>query len=420
MNTSKALRVSRISNITQKVRREIFQQEESNVLGLDGLRGFASCIVVFYHCALFMGFYNRTGTDDNPDAWVISFSNGFWTGIDIFFVLSGFLIGRILLQSLHASNKLYYAAFIVRRSFRIFPAYYLVITVSLFIIAPLNVPAFNFLYMTTDWQELLNSSWASYLYLINYVRPGNEPSILSWGWSLSVEEHFYLILPPILWLLFKSKSEKIKILIIVSLVAIPFFGRAVQYILDPDIILLDGFYYYSHNRFDEIFVGVAIAYFYVIYKDELQRLCEKAGNWLGTVGILGGASVWIFGGLLVDNAFTIVFQFLVMALSTGLILLNVLFIDNTLTRFFSHAFWYPLARISYGTYLLHLFVLFFLIQMYLDYYGDMQFNAVTLFAFYFAVMILTSILAGIMFMVLENPMLSIGSKVARKLKASRQ
>ena len=109
-----------------------------------------------------------------------------------------------------------------------------------------------------------------------------------------------------------------------------------------------------------------------------------------------------------------------MALSTGLVLLNVLFIDNTLTRFFSHAFWYPLARISYGTYLLHLFVLFFLMQMYLDYYGDMQFNAVTLFAFYFAVMILTSILAGIMFMVLESPMLSIGSKVAKKLKVSRQ
>jgi peptidoglycan/LPS O-acetylase OafA/YrhL len=409
-----------MSSISEKVVKEIFQQDKSNFLALDGLRAFAVCAIVFFHCTLFMGFYNRTGTEDNPDAWVMSFSNGFWTGVDIFFVLSGFLIGRTLIQDLHANNKLYYAAFLAKRSFRIFPAYYLVITVSLFIIAPLNVPAFNFLYMTSDWQELLNSSWATYLYLINYVRPGNEPSILSWGWSLSVEEHFYLILPPILWLLFKSKSEKIRVLIIISLVAIPFFGRAVQYILNPDIILLDGFYYYSHNRFDQLFVGVAIAYFYVIYKNGLQRLCEKAGSWLGTVGILGGASVWIFGGLLVDNAFTIVFQFLVMALSTGLILLNVLFIDNTLTRFFSHAFWYPLARISYGTYLLHLFVLFFLMQMYMNYYGDMNFTAATLFVFYFAVMALTSILAGIMFMVLESPMLSIGSKVAKKLKASQQ
>ena len=103
-------------------------------------------------------------------------SNGFWSGIDIFFVLSGFLIGRILIADLSRDGVLYYRSFLLRRSFRIFPAYYLIITLSLLAIAPLDLPVFQFLYGTRDWDELFRGSWSTYLYLVNYVNPGNEPS----------------------------------------------------------------------------------------------------------------------------------------------------------------------------------------------------------------------------------------------------
>lgn len=348
----------------------------------------------------------------------MTFANGFWSGIDIFFVLSGFLIGRQLIQDLYSKDRLYYSAFFIRRSFRIFPAYYFILLVSLFFIAPWQIPAMNFLYQTSDWQELFRTSWSNFLYVVNYHRPGHQASIMSWAWSLCVEEHFYLLLPLVLWLLFKVRSARSRIVIIIGCVLIPFLGRGIQYALNPDIKLLEGFYYFSHNRFDEPFVGVVIAYFYVVYRDQLQRFCERYGGWLGVAGLTGTASVWIYGGLMKDTMFTIVFQFFIMAASSGLLLLNVLFKENLITRFFRQRWWYPLARISYGTYLIHPFVLFLLVQLYSDYFHHMHFTAAWLIIFYFAVMIITSFLAVIMFIMLEGPMLKLGSRWAKERRAA--
>ncbi|MEZ5571592.1 MAG: acyltransferase [Halioglobus sp.] len=399
--------------------RDIFVPVSSNFSGLDGLRGFASCIVLFYHCALFMGFIadlNHIKPGGGQYEWIIRFCNGFWSGIDIFFVLSGFLIGRMLIRDLSTERKMYYVPFLIRRSFRIFPAYYLVVTISLFVIAPLGIPAFNFLYMTTDWNDLFSVSWANYLYLVNYVRPGNQPSVLSWGWSLCVEEHFYILLPPLLWLLYRFRSKSAGLIGLILLVLIPLLSRGLQYLADPSLRLLEGFYYYSHNRFDELFVGVLIAYLYVIHRQGLERVCKKFGGLLGVLGLCGAASVWIYGGLTRGGAFPVVFQFSVMAYSTGLVLLNILFVDNAITRFFSHRYWYPLARISYGTYLVHMFVLFGLMQLFMNYFGHANFTPVWLFVFYVLLLLISSIIAGLMFILVEAPLLNYGAKVAAKYR----
>lgn len=409
-----------IDRLMTSIRRELFRPAVTNLAALDGLRGFASCIVVFYHCSIFMGYYSRNAADGEQYAWVVRLTNGFWTGIDIFFVLSGFLIGRMLIRDLVYEKRLYLTAFFVRRSFRIFPAYYLVVTISLFIIAPLEIPIFGYLYGTNDWSDLFRSSWANYFYLVNYVRPGNEPSVLSWAWSLCVEEHFYLILPPALWLLFRFNSGRVRLLGLIALVLLPFLGRAIQYSINPSIHLLDGFYYYSHNRFDEIFVGVLIAYFYVVHHDGLRNLCERLGGWiLGGLGLAGSGLVWVYGGLHKDGMFVIVFQFIVMAVSTGLIVLNGLFLNNQLTRFFSHPLWYPLARISYGTYLVHPFILFWLLHVFRDYAGSAGFGGEWLIPFFLAVMIISSIVATLMFIVLEAPMLRIGANLGKKYRSSK-
>ena len=399
-----------------RLRRNIWEPPDSNLAPLDGLRGIASCMVVFYHCALFMAFYSPQAIESGRGAWVRAISNGFWSGIDIFFVLSGFLIGRILIVNLSRDGVLYYWAFIVRRSFRIFPAYYLVTTLSLFVIAPLDLPVFAYLFRTRDWGELARGSWANYFYLVNYVNPGNEPSVLSWAWSLAVEEHFYLILPPILWLLFRFRSDAVRIGGLVACVALPFLGRAFQYWSDPTIEMLDGFYYYSHNRFDEIFVGVVIAYFYVMHYEALRRFCERAGSALGLVGLSCVAAVWIFGGLTQKGAFSLVFQLIVMATGTGLVLLNGLFLDNRLTRFFANPRWYPLARISYGTYLVHPFVLFGLIHFYRVWISTADFGVTELILFYVVVMGLSSLVAAALFELLELPMLHWGARLSRASK----
>src|SRR5262249_56501767 len=91
---------------------------------LDGMRGFAAVIVPVYHCGLWTGLFAANAPAPPGMGGVRALVNGFWTGIDIFYVLSGFLIGRILLLELVGDGFIHYRKFLVRRTFRIFPAYY--------------------------------------------------------------------------------------------------------------------------------------------------------------------------------------------------------------------------------------------------------------------------------------------------------
>lgn len=402
-------------------KRELFEPVASNKPALDGLRGFASLIVVLYHCAIFLGFYVTDEKGESVDPAIVLLTNGMWSGIDIFFVLSGFLIGSMLIRDLVQDGTLYYKSFFLRRSFRVFPAYYVVITISLFVIAPLNLPTFRLLYLTNDWSELFSSAWSNYLYVVNYVRPANEPSILNWAWSLCVEEHFYLILPPVLWLLFRStNSPQLHMLGLASFILIPFLGRAVQYYLNPSMRLMEGFYYYSHNRFDEIFVGVLIGYFYAMHKEPLRELCERLGGWiLGGLGLTGVALVWLYGGLHKDGLFVVVFQFSVMSMAVGLIVLNCLFLENPLTRFFSHPKWYFFSRVSYSTYLVHIFVIFAVIHLYRAFVSQESTGLALLFI-YLLVMLISSLLAALIFVFLEAPMLRIGVKLSKKYRSKQK
>lgn len=116
-----------------------------------------------------------------------------WAGVDLFFVLSGFLITGILLDTSSAANR--WTAFYMRRVLRIFPLYYLAIAGMVFV-APL-FPALMPYYPST-------TGWISYLaYIQNWYIPVWEPThaILAHFWSLGVEEQFYLVWPACVWLI---------------------------------------------------------------------------------------------------------------------------------------------------------------------------------------------------------------------------
>lgn len=390
---------------------EIFRRPGSNFAALDGMRGFASVIVVFYHCALFSAMFTPEAIASERFRGLFPFLNGMWSGIDIFFVLSGFLIGRLLLIDLSEWNTIYYRRFLIRRFCRIFPAYYLVLLIAVFVISQIDFPLRYFLFGSVDSHRLVADSWANFIYVNNYVSPGR--GIFSWGWSLCVEEHFYLILPPLLWFLFRYARPRVQLAGILACVILPFLGRAVQYIQDPSVRLVEGFYYYSHNRFDEIFFGVIVAYFYVRRRDALSRFAERMGHAMWIIGLACVGAVWIFGGLQVGGAFAVVWQFSVMAMGSALLLVNGLFAKNVVSRFFSHPVWYPLARISYGTFLIHPFVLFFILNV------RIPMTELGLIAVFLLVMSLSSIIAAIMFVVVEDPFLKIGVQWARKYGPNR-
>src|SRR5687767_2692443 len=97
------------------------QREGGFIPALDGLRGIAIILVLLHHFT----FYRPTGGFDAHIASVLFF---FWTGVDLFFVLSGFLISGILLDSRGSPH--YARSFYARRILRIFPLYYLVLFIA--------------------------------------------------------------------------------------------------------------------------------------------------------------------------------------------------------------------------------------------------------------------------------------------------
>jgi|HubBroStandDraft_2_1064218.scaffolds.fasta_scaffold167605_1 peptidoglycan/LPS O-acetylase OafA/YrhL len=149
---------------------------------LDALRGIAVLMVLFFH-----GFYMATGAErfHGPIHWFLLATAGGWMGVNLFFVLSGFLITGILLDSRDKPD--YYRNFYLRRALRILPAYYGVLLVVL-------------IAARTGIVER-NVSWAfvglSFIYLTNVTGFFGVQSQYTVLWSLAVEEHFYLLWPTV-------------------------------------------------------------------------------------------------------------------------------------------------------------------------------------------------------------------------------
>jgi peptidoglycan/LPS O-acetylase OafA/YrhL len=171
---------------------EKFMRER--ITELDGLRAIAVSLVFLNHfapirSAPWLGFIHRLG----------------WVGVDIFFVLSGFLVTAILLNAL-VDRDHYFRNFYARRSLRIFPLYYLLLTASLFTMSVAR-HGLALREMQVTWGHPL---WL-YAYLGNVMTAATNvspPSYFVPMWSLHVEEQFYLVLPLLVLCLKRSHLKR--------------------------------------------------------------------------------------------------------------------------------------------------------------------------------------------------------------------
>lgn len=177
-------------------------QPQSHIPQLDGVRGLAILVVTLY----------RFSKEFPTDSWLGQSLSSFFAlgdrGVDLFFVLSGFLITGILVDA--KGSRHYFTSFLARRSLRIFPLYFAAL--FLFLVASQWVPAFRGMFALADenqfylWTYLTNikmsidGAW-SFGYLDHF-------------WSLAVEEHFYLIWP--LALFFCSRTTALKLACILA------------------------------------------------------------------------------------------------------------------------------------------------------------------------------------------------------------
>ena len=180
---------------------------------LDGLRGVTILMVLAWHY-----FYSHINFDEPLPLWVSVLAKTislFWSGVDLFFVLSGFLITGILLDELKAKNLL--SVFYLRRAARILPLYFLVLALAAICYALVGqYPRFEPLFVK------LPPAWTFLTFTQNIamaVQGGFPGRFLGMTWSLAVEEQFYLVWPWVVLFLARRKGWLLTVSLLLCLLA---------------------------------------------------------------------------------------------------------------------------------------------------------------------------------------------------------
>lgn len=208
--------------------------DHSRIPELDGVRAIAVWMVLGAH--IIGGWPVPRGTFARIPSPVLEVINHGWLGVDLFFVLSGFLITGILLDSRCKSH--YFRNFYARRFLRIMPLYFAVVIV------------FVIFYTYARKYFLLSTFFAANLAHLFGVTEPHGPGVL---WSLAVEEHFYLLWPLLVYLLGRRKLAALAISVIVISPIVR--GIAVAHGMSIDMAV----YEYSWFRFDGLALGGLMA-----------------------------------------------------------------------------------------------------------------------------------------------------------------
>jgi peptidoglycan/LPS O-acetylase OafA/YrhL len=244
--------------------------------GLDHLRALAIIIVFVFHYSM---WGNPPGLHEGLGSWG-------WTGVDLFFVLSGFLIGGQLFAKLSRNQPISYGDFYLKRSLRILPAY--LATLLLY----LTIPAFT-------ERSHLPPLWRMLTFTQNFGLDLSQHGAFSHAWSLCIEEQFYLFLPLLIIGLTTLKAGKKAVWIIPALFLLGFAVRSYIWfniLATPEQTSYGKnyyklIYYPTWSRLDGLLAGVALAAFYYFKPAAWQRLTRK-GNLLLLIALLLLAGAW--------------------------------------------------------------------------------------------------------------------------------
>jgi peptidoglycan/LPS O-acetylase OafA/YrhL len=320
--------------------------ERGRIPELDGLRGIAIGTILLYHY-----FYiPLPATPGSVLAYLLTPGRIGWSGVDLFFVLSGFLIGGILLDARESPN--YYSAFYARRFFRIIPAYFLLLISYLVLNSLSAVASMRTLATVTDCQLPIAPY---FLFLQNFwmgTRNTLGGTTLGITWSLAIEEQFYLTLPLIIRLIPRRR------LVWVLLAGI---GFAEVLRVGLNFLLPNNYTFISvlmPCRADALFLGVLGAYAFrePTYRIWLERNRRLLGYALSVLALGVAVMVKLLGrvgfGLMPLGGYTWIATFFLCAL-----LYSLLVPASLLSRCLCWKWLRALGVIAYGTYLSHQFIL---------------------------------------------------------------
>lgn len=304
-----------------------YQNAKTYIPALDGLRGIAILLVVLFHTFHFM-----LG----------------WCGVDLFFILSGFLITSSLIET--KEDKNYLKKFWLKRILRIFPLYYLILIIIL-------IPKFFFNIDTVSY-----NSWSYWFYLQNwvYVYNGVFPDgkdTLNHFWSLAIEEQFYLLFPFVIK--YTPKKNLVAVLFTFIVIAV---GARYYFFAHKNI----GYYVATVSRLDALSIGALMAFSVREYKHLLEKYIHVA--FYSTLCYVIFA-IAIYQDLHFSNPLIATFGLTAFAILFACILIYSIsnFKNNFLTTILNNRYLKFIGKISYGLYVYHWVLYVFLRPLFLDF-----------------------------------------------------
>ncbi len=306
---------------------------------LDFLRGVAIILVLFRHQLVF-NHLQAMG----------------WIGVDLFFVISGFLVSGLLFREYKRYGNIKPGLFLIRRGFKIYPIYYasyILYLIPIFLNNQVNLH--NILYDLTFTQNYF-VGWG-YAYAAS--------------WSLAVEEHFYFAFAFLFWLATTTnllglgktgdKSKQHRLLVIISLImGICVLLRFVSNIQYPKEFVRN--FTSTHLRIDSLLMGVLVSYLYYFKNEEFKVFYMRYYKILLPIAL--ALLVWTPFADPVRSFWIKTVGFSMLYISFGIILTSFLFtekINELLNRFFSKPLTTAISKIgfcSYSIYIIHTMVNF--------------------------------------------------------------
>jgi peptidoglycan/LPS O-acetylase OafA/YrhL len=355
--------------------------------GLNEIRGVAAIAVVVHHIETYKQSENVVSLYDGKASSFIQHLGK--NGVYLFFVLSGFLITYLLLAEKERTGNVQTLKFYIRRMLRIWPLYYLIVLISFFIF-PFLVNHFDLAkgsYFSALVDNLSNDfEWKLLLFLLFLpnvaLRIFPPVAGVSQAWSVGVEEQFYLLWPQLL-----KRSVKV-IPVLIAVVCLKFFVMGFLMLLNvklKDVNLKIAIAFLSSFNIELMALGGIGAY--LLFHKRLSWLYDRT-NAIASILVLCLISLALFFSV---NYFLLSTLFLLM------ILLNVS--DNHAV--FRDKFFSFLGDISYGIYMYHPLVLFFVFT-----FGSSWFSNLTPllynFVLYALVIVITIVISYLSFRYFEE------------------
>lgn len=360
--------------------------------GLNSLRFFAALAVIITHIELLKGSFGFKSYWKNP----LIFNLG-GLGVYFFFVLSGFLITYLLLAEKEKYKKIEIKKFYLRRILRIWPLYYLIITIGFFILP--HFECFQIQYLQENFEKNFNENLLLYILILPNLAFSIFTAVPNIGqvWSIGVEEQFYLFWP---WLISKSKNIlKTLIIIIVGL----FFLKV--------IVLVIGYFYSDTKWYTPLKLFVAMSKFecmsiggigaYLLFSDNKYIQKIHSNLILATVSICIPLLIYLTPSFLQDGVH-IVYSVLFL-----IIILNI--INGKFKRILECKLFTYLGKISYGIYMYHFMIIpliLFIFKTHLNIGSDFLLNTLI----YASCILTTIMISSLSYYFIEIPFIKIKSK----------